>query len=271
MVSSHSFSVSLVITTYNRPDALALVLESVKRQSELPLEVLIADDGSGEATQSLIARYQSDFPVPLIHCWQEDDGFRAARARNIAIARASGDYIVMIDGDMVLHHYFICDHRSIARPNQFVQGRRVILTEKETQSALAENRIEFSLFSSGVKNKPNALSCPLLSPVISTLFSKKGYKSVRTCNMAVWRSDVISINGFNEGFVGWGREDSEFVVRLLNAGVSRKDLRFGGVAYHLYHQENSRNNLSSNDRLLEETINQHISYCQQGISQHLSQ
>lgn len=266
-----SLTISLVVTTYNRPDALGLVLKSIINQSVMPVEVLVADDGSKNDTAELVAKYKEHFPVPLIHCWQEDNGFRLARSRNLAIAEAKGNYIVMVDGDMVLHRHFIRDHQRIAQPNQFIQGRRVILTEPETTSALQEKRITFNLFSSGVENKANALCCSWLSNAVSGLFSKKGHKSVRGCNMAFWRDDVIKVNGFNENFVGWGREDSEFVVRLLNTGIHRKDLRFGGVAYHLYHKENPRPDLLANDNLLEEAINQRVVYCDAGISQHLQQ
>lgn len=262
-------SVSLIITTYNWPDALELVLLSIKVQSILPSEVIIADDGSGEETRRLIERFQQDFPVPLIHGWQEDLGFRAARARNIAMSKVSGDYIVIIDGDMLLHRHFIRDHKFIAKSGYFVQGRRVILTELLTKKLFMTKNLQIPFFSSEVKNKLNAICCPCLSAIFSPLFSKKSYQSVRSCNMAMWKTDVIKVNGFNEDFVGWGREDSEFVVRLLNGGVKRQDLRFGGVAYHLYHHENTRHNLNQNDQRLKQAIDDKITYCKNGISLHL--
>lgn len=261
-------SVSLIVTTYNWPKALELVLQSIKAQSILPNEVIIADDGSQTETQQLIARYQSSFPVPLIHSWQEDTGFRLARSRNLAIAKSQAEYIIMLDGDMVLHKHFIRDHKHIAKPDYFVQGRRVILTENLTQALLQKNSTHVSLFNSGAKNKLNAISCPLLSPFVTKHLSKKDHRSVRGCNMAYWRKDLIAINGYNEDFVGWGREDSEFVVRLLNNNIIRQDLRFGGVAYHLYHNENVRNNLNENDQRLELAIKNKVRYCEHGLSQH---
>lgn len=261
--------ISLVVTTYNWPQALQLVLLSVLKQSSLPDEVIIADDGSTQETIDLITQLQPTFPVPLIHSWQEDLGFRAARSRNLAIAKAQHDYIVMIDGDMVLHRHFIRDHKNAAETATFIQGRRVILREQITQQSFQTKNIRFSLFSGQVKNKINAICYPLLSPLVSKLFSKQSSRSVRTCNMAVWKSDLIAVNGFNEAFVGWGREDSELVVRLLNKGVKRKDLRLGGVAYHLYHQENTRDQLAQNDQQLEYAIENRITYCEHGLSAHL--
>lgn len=261
-------SVSLIVTTYNWPKALELVLQSIKVQSILPNEVIIADDGSQTETQQLIARYQLSFPVPLIHSWQEDIGFRASRSRNLAIAKSQSDYIIMIDGDMVLHKYFIRDHIRIAKHKHFVQGRRVILTKQLTEKSLNSRNIKLSLLSPDVRNKFNAVSIPLLSKILSPLLTKKSHQSIRSCNLAVWRKDIIQINGFNEDFVGWGREDSEFVVRLLNNNITRQDLRFGGVAYHLYHHENTRNNLNDNDQRLELAIKNKVRYCEHGLNQH---
>lgn len=263
-------SVTLIVTTYNWPQALEMVLLSIKQQSVLPNEVIIADDGSKEETHQLITNYQPSFPVPLIHSWQEDLGFRLSRSRNLAIAKSKSDYIVMIDGDMILHKHFIRDHLNIAKPHYFVQGRRVILTAELSQKLVQSKNINISLFSSDVKNKFNAISCPLLSPLATKLLSKKDHRSVRGCNMAYWFSDIEKINGYNEDFVGWGREDSEFVVRLLNSGIQRQDLRFGGVAYHLYHHENTRNSLDENDKKLAEAIKNKVNYCESGIRQHLT-
>ncbi|XKM13581.1 glycosyltransferase family 2 protein [Orbaceae bacterium ac157xtp] len=261
-------SVSLIVTTYNWAPALELVLLSIKQQSILPDEVIIADDGSGEDTRALITQYQQTFPVPLIHSWQEDEGFRAARSRNLAISKTSGDYVVMIDGDMLLHKHFIRDHKRFAKQNYFVQGSRVILTKPLTEQLFKTKSISFSPFSSQVKNKLNAICCPFLSKMLSHRLTKKGVRSVRSCNFAVWKKDIIKVNGFNEDFIGWGREDSEFVVRLINSGVLRQDLRFGGVTYHLFHNENSRNNLPKNDQMLQFAIDNKTVYCDNGLNNH---
>lgn len=261
-------SVSLIVTTYNWPQALELVLLSIKQQSQLPNEVIIADDGSGAETRQLIAQYQQDFPVPLIHSWQEDTGFRLARSRNLAISKSIGEYIIMVDGDMILHHHFVRDHKQIAKTGYFTQGRRVILQQQLSANLLVNKSISINLLAKEVQNKLNAISCPLLAPLATKLLSKKDHRSVRGCNMAYWRKDIVRINGYNEQFTGWGREDSEFVVRLLNSGCQRQDLRFGGVAYHLYHKENSRNSLDDNDRLLAEIIKTKGQYCESGLNLH---
>ena len=94
---------TLVNTTYNWSESLELVLKSIENQTIVPEEVVIADDGSAVETKEIIGKFQKDSDLNIIHSWQEDIGFRAAKARNKAIAKSSGDYIILIDGDIILH------------------------------------------------------------------------------------------------------------------------------------------------------------------------
>jgi len=141
--------VSLIITTYNRPDALLLVLRSIEEQRTLPYEVIIADDGSTNHTKEVVTSFQEKSDIRVIHSWQEDNGFRAAKSRNKAISQSNSDYIVLIDGDVILHPEFINDHINNAQPSYFVQGSRVLLTENKTKQALDQQKINFSLLSNG--------------------------------------------------------------------------------------------------------------------------
>src|SRR4051812_22711244 len=242
---------SLVVTTYNWPDALTLVLASALQQGTLPDEVLVADDGSGEPTAQVVRDFVPRFAdrgVPLRHVWHEDAGFRAAAIRNRALARASGEYVLLIDGDCVLHPDFVRSHLAFARPGQFVQGTRVLLHEVRARRALAQGETRFSAFESGIGNRMNALPLGWLSRFVPT--PTDPLKGVRSCNMGFWLADARRVNGFDERFVGWGREDSEFVARLVNAGVRRRKLKFGGIVYHLWHPERPRDALPANDELL---------------------
>ncbi|CAM4090121.1 glycosyltransferase family 2 protein [Vibrio neonatus] len=256
---------SLIITTYNWKEALEAVLNSVLLQTRLPDEVVIADDGSRADTAKLISKFQSSFPIPLIHSWQEDDGFRASMSRNRAIAKSSGDYIIIIDGDIVLNKHFIQDHMLNAKVGWFIQAGRVSLGKEITATHFASGQLP-TLFSSDIKNRKNLI----WNPVFSKIFSRKwnSSKSTRSCNMSFWRNDVFSINGFNEDFVGWGREDSEFVHRLLNSNLNRLYLKFAGIGYHLYHNENSREQLTQNDKILENTISNSLKRCENGLDKH---
>lgn len=257
---------SLIVTTYNWKEALEAVLKSVLRQSELPDEVIIADDGSREDTKTLIEQFQTKFPVPLIHSWQEDNGFQLSMSRNRAIAMAQGEYIIMIDGDIVLSSSFIASHKKAAKVGWFVQGGRVLTNESASKAIMEHDAIP-SIFSSGLKNRKNCISHPLISKLFS--YQRNNDNATRGCNMAFWKNDVIDVNGFNQDFVGWGREDSEFVHRMLNADKNRLYLKFAGVGYHLFHNENSRASLGENDQILENTITKRLTRCENGIDQYL--
>jgi glycosyltransferase involved in cell wall biosynthesis len=242
---------SLVLTTYNWPDALRLVLASALEQSVLPDEVLVADDGSAPPTAEAVRALAAAFAargVPLRHVWHPDEGFRAAAIRNRALAQATGDYVLLIDGDCVLHRDFVRSHLAFARPGRFVQGTRVLLDAERARRALAAGETRFSAFERGIGNRVNALPMGWLSPLVPT--PSDPLSGVRSCNMGFWLADARRVNGFNERFVGWGREDSEFVVRLVNAGLRRRKLKFGGIVYHLWHPERPRDALTANDELL---------------------
>ncbi|HUQ46289.1 MAG TPA: glycosyltransferase family 2 protein [Gemmatimonadaceae bacterium] len=242
---------SLVLTTYDWPDALDLVLASIAHQTVLPGEVLVADDGSGEATAEVVRAWAPRFAdrrLSLHHVWHEDEGFRAAAIRNRALARARGDYVLLIDGDCVLHPDFVSSHLAFARPGQFVQGTRVLLSQARAARALAGGETRFSALEAGIGNRLNALPLGWLSAFVPT--PGDPLAGVRSCNMGFWLADARRVNGFNEQFVGWGREDSEFVARLGNAGLRRRKLKFGGIMYHLWHPERPRDALETNDQLL---------------------
>ena len=144
--------VSVIITTYNRHDALLFVLQSIERQTKIPEEVIIADDGSDANTEKLITNYQESSSLNIIHSWQEDKGFRAAKSRNKAIAISNFEYIVLVDGDMILHPKFIQDHLDNAEPGYFIQGTRVLLTQNRTRQALNNSTGSFSFISRGIRN-----------------------------------------------------------------------------------------------------------------------
>lgn len=259
--------ISLIITTYDRPDALELSILSALRQTRPPEEILIADDGSGEETQRRVDRLVEESPIPIHHIRQSHRGFRAAMIRNKAMARGHGDYILLVDGDMILHRDFIKDHEAAAKPGHFSQGSRVLITQEKTVQVLRTRQMEFSPFESGLQNRKNAVRSPFLSRCFSR--SRNGLRGIRTCNFSFWMSDALSVNGFNEDFEGWGREDSEFAARMLNRGVFRQDIKFSALAFHLYHPHRSLSSLSLNDRLLENTISNRVCRCPNGIDKYL--
>lgn len=258
---------SLLITTYNWPEALDLVLLSVSRQRVLPMEVIVADDGSAQPTAQLVANWRAQAPFPIEHVWQEDIGFRAARSRNRGIAAARGDYVVMIDGDMVLQSDFIADHLALAERGCFVQGPRINTTPELSRELLASRATHVSVFTPGVLRRQQAIH----SPFLAHRFANRAFSTerVKSCNMGCWRDDLIRVNGFDERMIGWGPEDKEIAVRLFHVGVARKHVRHAGLAVHLYHARRDPVGVNPNDRFLDESIATRATRCAAGIDAHL--
>ncbi|WP_245586298.1 glycosyltransferase family 2 protein [Olivibacter sitiensis] len=235
---------SLVVSTYNWPEALRLCLESIMIQEELPNEVIIADDGSAKETGRLIAKYQKMFPIALRHIWQEDLGFRKTVILNKAIAAASGDYVIQIDGDIVLHSRFVKDHLVHARKGVFVKGSRALIGAKRSKQLLRNKKACFTPFSTGIKNRFNALRIPFLSSLIIT--DECNPRDVKGCNMAFWKADFVGVNGYENNLNGWGHEDIELAARFINKGIRKYHLKLAAICYHIHHNLVSRISESSN-------------------------
>ena len=117
--------VSVIVTTYNRPDALKKVLDGLLHQTRFPSEILVADDGSNDATRQMLEVYIRYPQIRILHVRQEDKGFRAARIRNKAVVASKGDYLILLDGDCIPEKHFVQDHESLAQKGCFFQGKRV--------------------------------------------------------------------------------------------------------------------------------------------------
>src|ERR1700761_44165 len=224
MSAELDLKVSVILLTYNWPQALERMLEGLARQTQLPYEVIVADDGSSEETAALVKRMAATFPVPLRHLWQEDLGFRAARARNRGIAASRGDYVILLDGDMLIHPHFIADHLMLAERGYFLQGGRIKATPEESKRLLAGGAPVFAPWSranfdefDGTK-RLYAFRAPPLARWKS--HSRNGGR-VMSCNMSFWRDDLLRVNGFDERMEGYGAEDRELAARLENTGLKR--------------------------------------------------
>ena len=259
---------SLIITTYNWKEALDLVFMSIARQTQFPDEILVADDGSREDTAVMVAQWARRLPVPVRHIWQEDVGFRLARSRNRAIAAAAGDYIIIIDGDMVLHKQFIADHKAAARDGFFIQGVRLLTGPIQAQRMLQNKLIDLNFFAEDVKRRRHLLRWPMVSWLLFQQVHTH-QKAIRGSNQAFWKSDLIKVNGFDERMTGWGREDNEIVQRLYNIGVKRRNLKFAALTIHIYHKQRKPSGVNPNDQFLQETIENQSRRCELGLSQYM--
>ena len=237
--------IALLITTYNRPDALNLVLESVSRQSRLADEVIICDDGSDSNTSEIVASWSNR--LPILHAWSPDMNFRAALTRNLGILKSAAEILVFLDGDCLLPPSFIEQYLKLAQPGYVVSGGRHLLSDEQTKAVLSGSLVPPAVFGNW------KFSSWPLGPLRD--FSPKNWESVRTCNLSVHREDALRIAGLDERYVGWGREDSDFVVRLIHSGVKIRSGRLAACVAHLYHPEIPRDQLSVNDKIFRETLN----------------
>lgn len=230
--------VTLIISTYNSPNMLRLCLMSIPKQTVMPDEIIIADDGSTDETRQLIEEMAKKITCPVKHAWQEDRGFRLAESRNNALRMCQGDYVVFIDGDIIMERHFIEDHKRLAEKGFFVVGSRSKLSAQANNRLFNRRKPNINWFSKGVKSRLNAIYMPWLSFYTKNMYKKEWDKG-RGANMAAFMSDLKAVNGFDSDMVGYGLEDTDIIVRLVNLGLRRKWAKFQAIEFHLYHKEKS--------------------------------
>lgn len=264
--------ISVIVTTYNREDALAAVLRSLARQTDPDFEVIVADDGSGPATAALVEAWRAKVGHRVEHVWHEDKGFRAAEIRNRAVLAARGAYCVFLDGDCIVRPDFVATHRRLSERGWFVAGNRILLSPALTDTVLREDLApeEWGLgrwLAERLRGGINRLSALLHLP-LGPLRRIRGnaWRGARSCNLAVWRADLDKVDGFDADYSGWGKEDSDLIVRLLHAGVRRKDGAFATGVIHLWHKEADRARLSANERKLSDIISSDDVRAKRGLS-----
>lgn len=262
-------SIAVVISTYNQPDFLRLTLEGYRQQSDLNFTIHIADDGSGEETRTVIQAIQSDFPVAIHHHWQPDNGFRKARIHNRAIADIKAPYTLLTDGDCIPMPGLIAAHRKFSDRHYFISGSRLLLSQSFTKSLCSRQNFVTSRSTlwwtmQRIRGNMNRLFPLLLPASISPPGTKLA--GIRGCHLLVPTDALHRINGFDESFEGWGREDSDLTARLLHAGLKRRNLR-GQPVLHLWHREASRNRLPDNDEQLAACLTERRIEAVKGINQ----
>jgi GT2 family glycosyltransferase len=265
------FNVSVIITTYNRPKALAITLQSLSNQNILPNEVIIADDGS------TLSPPIPDSLFPIKHIWHEDTGFRAATIRNKATALSTSEYLIFLDGDIAVFPDFIEQHKKLAEEKWFVSGNRILINQKTTAewensqiNPLAWSKLDW--LKAKKEKKINRLS-PLIRASLPSYWRKhkaNQWQGAKTCNLGIWKQDFLAVNGFDETYQGWGHEDADLAIRLIHQGIQHKDGRFAIPALHLWHPENSRHNEGKNWRRLQNRIaDPSVIIAEQGVDQYL--
>jgi len=259
--------ISIVLITHHRPDALELVLRGLARQALPPLEVVVTEDGAEPETVRVVERARASSKVPILHLTQEHRGPRMSRARNRGVAAASGEYIVFLDGDMVPGRDFLVDHRAFARPGSLVQGSRVLAPEALTRALIASGQVDVPFLSPGLERRRHLLRLPLLRDLWGRPHRRRA--GAKSCNFAFWRTDLLSLNGFNEGMEGWGLEDAEIVQRAFHLGLWRRDLRMGAVAVHLWHPPHELGDDNPNWAVIRAVEASRAVRCERGLEEHL--
>lgn len=257
---------SLIVSTYNWPEALELSLLSILHQKILPTEIIIADDGSTIETKNLIDKFRSKFPIPLKHVWHEDVGFRKTIILNEAIRSSNSEYIIQIDGDIIIHPLFIQEHLTNSKKGFFIRGSRTLINAKKTKKLIENKEYNIYFYSSGLVNRLNAFHSKFLYTIISINSKTASPMDVIGCNIAFWKDDFIEINGYNNAIVGWGREDGELAARLINNNIQKKKLKFMAICFHLHHHFHSRAKVKENSKILTDTIQNNIKWCDSGYS-----
>ena len=266
-----TMKLSLILSTYNRPDAVEKSLQSLMKQNDKDFELLVADDGSTAETRELLNSYRSFFKFGFKHIWQEDLGFRLSASRNNALRQARGDYIVFLDGDCLANPEFIANHRKLAEPGFFVTGNRILASPSFTKQILAANDFSFPSLGTLFRLKRNKEINKAISGInfprldfLRKLYPQK-WQRLRGCNFAAWRKDIFAVNGFDEDFVGWGFEDSDFAVRMINNKIYRKSGNFATAVLHLYHPEGNKAKEGPSWEKLSYRLKHKESFCANGL------
>lgn len=268
--------IAVIVTTYNRPDALAAVLEGYLNQTDGDFEVLVADDGSTGETAQVVQDYRVRAAFSLTHVWHDDQGFRAAAIRNRALAQTRADYIIFTDGDCIPPRDFVARHRLLSERGWFLSGNRLLLSQTLTERVLRE-KIPVHQWRSGdwlnarVHGGIERLLPLLHLPDVKWLrkLDKQRWQGAKTCNLSAWRSDLIKVNGLDESYTGWGLEDSDLVIRLIRSGVYNKSARFSAPVLHLWHGEYDRSKLEENAMRLQQVLLASHIRAQLGVEQYL--
>lgn len=274
-MNNEKLRITVIVSTYNAPGFLRLVLLALAEQDEDNFEVVVADDRSSGDTKKIIEELRPKVSYNLRQVWQPHDGFRAAKIRNQGVAIADGDYIIFLDGDSVPSRSFINRHRKLAEIGYIVAGNRVLLSSDFTKKVLAEDIFLHhyrgwhwlcAFFSKEINSIVPVVF--LGAPSRWRYWCCHRWQGAKTCNLGIWKKDFFAINGFDESYYGWGYEDSDLVVRLMRYGVLRKDGRYAIPVFHLWHPDNSCDREQINYQQLQAVINSSDIRAEIGVSQY---
>jgi glycosyltransferase involved in cell wall biosynthesis len=266
---------SVILSTYNSTEWLTKVIWGFSCQSHKDFEIVIADDGSTEATRQTIDRLRTETGLTITHVWQEDDGFQKTRILNKAILATHGDYLIFTDGDCIPRQDFIAIHMQQAEPGYFLSGGYFKLPMKTSEAISKDDILNGKCFDTdwlqahGLKKtyKTAKLSASgwrqkLFNALTPTSATWNGH------NASGWKSDIIAANGFDSR-MQYGGEDRELGERLFNAGIKSKQLRYSAVCVHLDHARGyvTQDARDTNNAIRQTTKRKHLTRTEHGITE----
>jgi glycosyltransferase involved in cell wall biosynthesis len=265
--------VSVLLATYEMPWHLELVLAALSRQRFRDFEIFLCDDGSGPATRAVVKASMKTLGVPLTHLWQENHGFRKCRILNDAIRRSRGELLVFLDGDCVPHRDFVGDHWKTREAGTFGAGRRVEVSKRigdrltigDIRSGLLDRpsiRLLFDHIFGETENWNRTIRWGT-KPWVRALLRLEEVADLKGCNFSAYREDLFAINGFDEAYEGYGREDTDVEIRMLHYGLRRRSLKGIALQFHIWHDR--REFTPANEALLEAARNSRRIRCERGI------
>ncbi len=267
---------SLFVTTYEMPRHLELVLAGLSRQTRQDFELILCDDGSGAETREVIDRFRSTVRFPVLHLRQDHQGFRKCRILNEGLRHASGEILVFLDGDCVPHRDFMKDHIENQEAGRYLAGRRVELgpriSSRLTVDAVTAGYFDFprpSLIWSGLSKDSEFVekSLRVTNPTLRTRLGMDRIIDLKGCNYSVPRAAIDAINGFDEEYEGYGREDTDVELRLQNLGLRIKSLKGLAIQFHVWHPR--REFTPRNDERLAELKRSGRTSCRLGLNREL--
>jgi len=264
---------TLLLTTYNAPYHLQLVLAALERQTTEDFEVIICDDGSSAVTAAVIRNFSAKAKITVQHIWQEHLGFRKCKILNEGLRRARGEIVIFLDGDCVPHKNYIEDHLNNQERGFYLAGRRVELGPKITASLTALEvhsgifdfpglRFLWSFFSGDSEHLQRTIRVSL--PIFRRLLGMNRVDDMKGCNYSVSKRILEEVNGFDEDYEGYGREDTDMELRLQNCGLKIKSLKGLALQFHVWHPR--REFTPANDDRLEELKRSGRTVCRNGLN-----
>lgn len=228
---------SVCVTTYNKPRDLVRVLEGFRRQTFGDFELLVCDDGSGPETKAVIDGFAASVPFRVEHCWQKNEGFRAARSRNNGARAATGEQLVFVDGDCVPWPDFLAQHAAARRDGRFLAGERYLLEPEEADAVSVATIASGAAFAAPPRREVKRVRSIARK---DTFYRLVGIKPDRprmlTANCSVATADFRGVNGFDERHEGWGQEDEDLRRRLVLQGRRCDSVIGRANCLHLWHK-----------------------------------